>query len=164
MISTFMAEHFLLTRVILGIGFIAAVAVAVLLARRGAQGRRIATILTAVAGILVLALTLSPDPTGRQDAAVCNLEPHAFPYDVLNVALFLFPAMFAVVATRRAALVAVAVPVTSAVIEVLQYLSPMLGRRCDIDDWLANIIGGLIGVLLGLAALWLGRRGLTGDR
>lgn len=157
MISTFMADNFLLTRVILGLSFVAAVVVATLLARRGDGGRRAATVIAAIAAVLVVALTLSPDPTGVQADVVCNLEPHSFAIDVLNMALFLLPAIFAVVASRRVALVALAVPIASALIEVVQYLSPPLGRRCDIDDWLANIIGGLVGVLIGLVALRLAR-------
>lgn len=158
MISTFMAENFLLTRVILAVGFVVAVAVAIVLARSGARGRRVATVIAAVAGILVVALTFSPDPTGVQSEAVCNLSPYSFAFDALNMALFLLPALFAVVASRRAALVALGVPVVSALIEIVQFLSPALGRRCDVDDWLANLIGGLAGVLIGVVALWLARR------
>jgi hypothetical protein len=160
-ISTFMAENFLLTRVILVVGFVAAVVVAIVLARGGARGRRAATVIAAAAGILVLALTLSPDPTGVQSEVVCNLTPYSFWADALNMALFLLPALFAVVALRRPALVALAVPVVSAAIELAQYLVPAFGRRCDVDDWLANVIGGVIGVLLGLVALGLASRRST---
>jgi hypothetical protein len=157
-ISTFMADYFLFTRTILAVGLVAAVVVAFLLPRAGKWGRIVATAIAAVAGILVLALTFSPDPTGVLDEAQCNLEPHSFAFDVLNMALFLLPALFAVVAARRPAVVALAVPVASALIELVQFLTPVLGRRCDVDDLLANVIGGLLGVLIGAVALRLARR------
>lgn len=158
MISTIMAEYFLLARLVLGVGFVAAVIVAGVLARRAESGRRIATGITVAAVILVVGLTFSPDPTGVQETVACNLRPYAFAFDVLNMALFLLPALFAVVASRRPLLVALAVPVASAAIELVQLLLPGFGRRCDVDDWLANTIGGLVGVLIGLVILWLARR------
>ena len=158
MISTVMAEYFVLTRVILLVGFVAAVITAGLLARRAERGRRIATGITIASVILVLALTFSPDPTGVQESVVCNLTPHSFATDVLNMALFLLPALFAVVASRRPLVVALVVPLASAVIEVVQLAIPDFGRRCDVDDWLANVIGGIAGVLIALAVMWVARR------
>jgi glycopeptide antibiotics resistance protein len=153
-----MAENFVITRIALGAGFVLALLGAIVLARLGSRGRTIAAVVAALSGILVLALTLSPDVRAVQGQAVCNLTPYAFPFDLLNVALFLLPAMFAVVAVRRPVPVVLAVPVVSALIELVQFLSPALGRRCDVDDWLANLLGGVLGVLLGVLALRAARR------
>jgi hypothetical protein len=149
-----MAENFLATRVILAVGLVLVVIVAFVLARRSRRG---AAVIAIASGLLVLALTFSPDLKSLQGHAVCNLTPYAFAFDGLNMALFLLPALFAVVATRRPLIVALAVPVTSALIELVQFLSPALGRRCDIDDWLANVIGGLVGVVIGVIALRFAR-------
>lgn len=158
MISTFIAENFVLTRILLILGLALSVVVALVLARPGGRRRTVAAVIAGASGVLVLGLTFSPDVRGVQSQAVCNLAPYAFPFDVLNVALFLLPALFVVVALRRVVVVAVAVPLVSALIELVQFLAPALGRRCDIDDWLANLIGGLLGVALGLIALRAGRR------
>lgn len=158
MISTFLAENFVLTRIVLTAILVLAVVGAFVLARATSPGRTIAAVLALVGGVLVLVLTFSPDVAAAQGDAVCNLTPRSFISDALNMGLFMLPALFAVIASRRVWVVALAVPVGSALIELVQYLTPAFGRRCDIDDWLANLIGGLIGVVLGVIALRAPRR------
>ncbi len=72
-----------------------------------------------------------------------------------NVVLFVAPALFAAVATRRPLLVFVATSMLSALIETVQALIPAIGRSCSTNDWLSNTIGAAIGVLLAVIALQL---------
>lgn len=72
-----------------------------------------------------------------------------------NVVLFVAPALFAAVATRRPALAFVAASVLTALIETVQALVPAIGRSCSTNDWLSNTIGAAIGVMLAVIALRL---------
>ena len=72
-----------------------------------------------------------------------------------NVVLFVAPALFAAIATRRPMLTLLAVSVLSALIETVQALVPALGRSCSTNDWLSNSIGAAIGVVLAAIALRL---------
>lgn len=154
MISTFITEHFLLVRIVLVVGVVGAIVLAGVLAGAGRTGRRVAAGIAAAAVLVVLGLTLTPDtPSGT--TVTCNLEPYRIVGDEFNIALFLLPALFAVIASRRpGAVLAVAVGL-SLVIEVVQATAPSLGRRCDIDDWLANSVGAVTGVLLAMVVLAL---------
>ena len=70
-----------------------------------------------------------------------------------NVVLFVAPALFAAVATRRPALAFVAASALTALIETVQGLIPAIGRSCSTNDWLSNTVGAAIGVLLAVVAL-----------
>ncbi len=72
-----------------------------------------------------------------------------------NVVLFVAPALFAAVATRRPVRVLVAASALSALIETVQALVPAIGRSCSTNDWFSNTIGVAIGVLLAMLALRL---------
>lgn len=76
-----------------------------------------------------------------------------------NVALFLPPAFFATLATRRPLVVLAAGAGLSAAIEALQALVFAIGRACDTNDWMMNTIGVAVGVLLALGTIRL--RGRT---
>jgi membrane-associated protease RseP (regulator of RpoE activity) len=134
---------------------LAAVVVAVVLASGGRGGRAAAGGLTIVGLALVGGLTLSR-VTGLPGNG-CATDPGAPLDDLPNVALFFVPLLFAVVATRRPVLVLFAGPALSAAIEWVQDVVPSLGRRCDVDDLLANSAGAVAAVLVGSAIL-----GVTG--
>jgi len=160
MLSTFIAENYLLVRLLLIAALVAAVVVTAILAR-ARHGRRIAAVLAGAGLLVIIALTLTPD-TYPLDAATCNLQPYSSFTDVYNILLFLVPALFAVVATRHPLVVLAGGIAFSAGIELAQYLVPWFGRRCDVDDWLANTLGTLVGVVLAVGvsavAMWWDRR------
>lgn len=152
MISTLLAENPALVRSLIVVVMVIAVVIAATLAARGRSGRLGAAVL-GLAGIGVgFVLTLSPVRSTSLPPS-CNTEPYNFFSDTANVALFLLPAIFLVVATRSAALVAVLGPLGSASIELTQYVFPELGRRCDVDDLLANSAGAVGGALIGAVIL-----------
>jgi glycopeptide antibiotics resistance protein len=154
MISTLLAENPPLVRSLLVLATVAAVVIAASLAAAGRSGRLIATGLSLVGIGVAAALTLSPVGSGGPRQPACNVEPYNWFGDTPNVALFLLPAIFLVVATRSAALVAVLGPLGSAGVEIAQYALPELGRRCDVDDLLANSAGAIAGALMGAVILW----------
>ena len=160
MLSTFIVENYLLVRLLLIAALVAAVVVTAILVRVR-RGRRIAAVLAGVGLVVVVALTLTPD-TYPLDAATCNLQPYSPFTDVYNILLFLVPALFAVVATRHPLIVLAGGIALSAGIELVQFLVPWFGRRCDVDDWLANTLGTLVGVALAVGvstvAKWWDRR------
>ena len=152
LISTFIIENYFLVRLVLVIAAILFVVIAALLVRAGRRGKRIATVIAAVGVVAVLGLTLVPD-TYPMAGVTCSFDPSEFYRDSFNVMLFLLPAIFAVIAVRHPLLVFASGVALSAVIEVIQALSPVLGRRCDIGDWLANSTGTAIGVLLAVGVI-----------
>lgn len=162
MISTFLIENYALYRLILLVGAIVCVILAGILVWAGGKGRRIALAIAALSTLAALALTLSPDKYPLP-AVMCALDPVYLYWDTSNVLLFALPALFAAIATRRPILVLAGGVVLSALIELVQAITPILGRRCDPSDWLANSIGTLAGVavavLLALIVRWIqGRR------
>ena len=157
MISTFIIDNYFATRLALGIALVLATVGALLLSRWGRGGHRVATALAILGGVAILTLTLAPDARSVDGVMACNFTVYSIAGDTFNMALFLLPAIFAVVATRRPLIVAAGVPLLSALIELVQFLSPVLGRRCDVDDLIANVVGGLIGVAIGALVLRLRR-------
>lgn len=149
MLSTFIIENFAVVRVLLLVALIVAIAGVGLLVRLR-SGRLIAAIIAGLALVVVLGLTLTPD-TYPLDVTTCNLESQTPLGDYLNIFLFVVPALFAVVATRRPVIVLFSGILLSAVIEFVQFSNPAFGRRCDIDDWLANSFGTLLGVAIAWA-------------
>lgn len=156
MISTFLAEYPQLVRAALLALTVLVLAVAALLVRAGARGRRIATVLAVAAGGGILLLTLSPDGS-RSAPVACNFVPYMFYTDEANMALFFVPALFATIATRRPLLVLASAALISAAIEGVQR-STATNRRCDIDDWLANGMGGAAGVVAAWLVIWVARK------
>ena len=156
MLSTFIIENYALVRLAMLIGLVIAIVMAALLVR-AAHGRAIAAVIAGIGLAVVFGLTLTPD-TYPLDAVTCNLESVTPFGDYFNILLFLLPAIFAVVATRKPVIVAASGLLLSAVIELVQYLNPVFGRRCDIDDWLANGAGTVIGVLIAVAVIQIVKR------
>ncbi|MFJ3792318.1 VanZ family protein [Kitasatospora sp. NPDC090091] len=130
-------------------------------------GRRelppVATVLWALGGAGVLAVTLTPI-AGAHPAPSCAYGPGAWqnalgPQGLMNAALFGVPALFAVLALRRPFAVAAGAVVASAALETAQALL-RTGRACDAADLLANVAGALLGVVLAAGWLALRRTGL----
>jgi glycopeptide antibiotics resistance protein len=123
--------------------------------RSGRYGSRVLGALAAVSLVAVLALTLVP--TGRTSSRGCTVQfawPALGSVELLaNVALFLPLALFAALATRRPAAVAVGGSALSVAIEVVQSQVTAIGRACDTNDWAMNSLGVLIGALAAGALL-----------
>ncbi|WP_019145002.1 VanZ family protein [Aeromicrobium massiliense] len=150
MISTFIAEHQTLMAFLVGAVLVVCVVLAAVFARGGDTGRRVAGVLATLGLLAIVGLTLVPDTAQPADVR-CNLDPIYFLRDHENMLLFLVPALFAVVALRRPLLVLAAGIGLSLAIEAVQAAIPAVGRRCDVDDWLANGIGTLVGVAVAAA-------------
>ncbi|MEX0167759.1 VanZ family protein [Streptomyces sp. LMG1-1-1.1] len=115
----------------------------------------------AVSGAVVLAATLSPLGTHAPALRVCSLPTDLAAslfadQGLMNIALFVPPALFLTVATRRPATVAAALVLLSGGVEVAQALTPGMARACDASDFGANVLGALLGCLSGSA--WIRRR------
>ncbi|TBN57579.1 VanZ family protein [Glaciihabitans arcticus] len=158
MLSTFIADNYALVRVLLIVGVLALIALAIVLARAGDRGRRISGFLGGAALLVVILLTLTPH--GKQlPPAECYLVVDDPLRDIFNVGLFLLPALFFVVATRKPIWVFVAGVALSALIEIVQQLlHGLLSRACDINDWIANSTGAAAGVLIGFVIVALVKR------
>ena len=150
MITDVLLEHAGLVPVALLAVALLCIGIGYLVLRAGGS-RRIAWILTALCVLPVLALTLVP-ASRNGDHPVCTVQfalPTLGSVELLaNVALFLPPAFFAALATRRPLQVLLAATGASAAIEALQALAPGIGRACDTNDWLMNTLGIGVGVLL----------------
>lgn len=153
MITTILIEHPWLSPTALALLAVLGPLVGRLVARRPGA----AWLLTGLATVPVVVLTMLP--TDRRAFERCEVAwtlPTAGRVELAaNVVLFVAPVLFAVVATRRPLLVALAGSALSALIETVQALVPALGRSCSTNDWLSNTIGVGIGVVLGVVALRL---------
>lgn len=154
MITTFLVGHPWLSPAALGLLVVLGPVVGRLVAHRPGA----AWSLTVLGTLPVLVLTLLP--THRRAFQRCEVAwtlPTVGRVELAaNVVLFVTPALFAAVATRRPALTFVAASVLSVLIETVQALMTVIGRSCSTDDWLSNTIGAAVGVLLGVLALQLG--------
>jgi len=160
-ISTFLVEHAPLVR----IGFWAAVAAATLLTwvLHRLRLRRVLLGLSAVALVAVLVLTLLPDGA-RPGGVTCTVQ-FSVPFQgidtLANVAMLLPLVLFLGTATNRPLIVLTGAVALSAVIEVVQALAPVLGRRCDTNDWFMNTVGAVLGVVIALVICAFNRRRKT---
>ena len=158
MISTFLVEHAPLVR----IGFWVAVAAATLLAwvLHRLRLRRVLLGLSAVAVVAVLVLTLLPDGA-RPGGVTCTVQ-FSVPFQgidtLANVAMLLPLVLFLGTATNRPLTVLTGAVALSAVVEVVQALAPVLGRRCDTNDWFMNTVGAVLGAVIALVICALERR------
>jgi len=116
-----------------------------------------AWLLTGLGALAVLVLTVLPaDRRASERCEVAWTLPTVGRVELAaNVVLFVAPALFASVATRRPVLVLTAASLLSALIETVQALVPAIGRSCSTNDWLSNTIGAAIGVSLAVIALRL---------
>lgn len=163
MISTFLIEHAPLVRVGFWVAVVAAAALTWLLHRL--RQRRVLLVLSAVSLVAVLVLTLLPDGA-RSGGVTCTVEfsaPLGGLETLANLALMLPLTLFLGTALRRPFLVLAGSVALSAAIEALQALVPVLGRRCDTDDWFQNTVGAVIGAAVAFAVLLLDRRRAAGD-
>jgi hypothetical protein len=119
--------------------------------------RRLTGTLLGASLLPVVALTLVPTATSRVDDVRCTVQfalPTLGSVELLaNVALFLPPAFFGALVTRRPVWALAAATGASVAVETLQALVPVLGRACDTNDWLMNTLGATVGVLLAVGAL-----------
>lgn len=150
--------------VVLAVGLVISLLIWRPLARRfGWRGW--ATLAALVALSAVLALTIAPGfgvdavtvrecvPSTRGELLGDLREVGRSRESLLNVLLLLPLGAFAMLATRRILLSAVLVVVLPGVIELAQTQIP--GRLCSGSDYIANALGGLVGVAIGAVAAWL---------
>jgi hypothetical protein len=155
LITTLLVEHSALVPVLLLLVAVACVGVGWLVPRS-------AGVLAGLSLVPVLALTLIPAGGNRLDHVLCVVQfsvPTPGSVELLaNVALFLPPAFFATLATRRPLVVLAAGVGLSAAIEALQAVVFAIGRACDTNDWMMNTIGVAVGVLLAVGLVRLSSR------
>lgn len=152
MISTLLAEHPVLVRVLFVVAVVACFVLGWLLHR---VREPLPLAVLATIGLLgALALTLSPS-SGRA-ALFCTVQ-FSVPFKGLetlaNVAIMVPLTLFAALWLRRPLAVFGAVSGLSAFIELFQALVPTLGRACDTNDWLMNTVGATLGALLATVIL-----------
>ncbi|MFZ6993153.1 VanZ family protein [Curtobacterium sp. RRHDQ66] len=158
MISTFLVEHAPLVRP----AFWAAVTVAAALAWI-LQRLRFRGVLLGLSGaslVAVLVLTLLPDGA-RSGGITCTVQFSA-PFQgidtLANVAMLLPLVLFLGTATNRPLVVLAGAVALSVAIEVVQALAPVLGRRCDTNDWFMNAVGAVLAALVALVICRTDRR------
>ena len=99
-----------------------------------------------------LALTVTPSTNSASDFCMVQFSvPFRGIEPLANVAMVLPLALFASLRFRRPLIVFLAVSALSSLIEILQALTPGLGRICDTNDWFMNTVGAAVGALLALA-------------
>ncbi|UJB45607.1 VanZ family protein [Streptomyces sp. A1-5] len=114
----------------------------------------------ALAGVLVV--TLLPGGGGTGQGAFCDTGLPGWAFlgsesSRLNVALFVPISFLAVLLFRRPIVVLSGSLLLTGGIELVQAVGE-LGRACSYDDLKANALGGCLGVLFGVVALWVRQR------
>ena len=108
----------------------------------------------------MLVLTLLPDGA-RPGGVTCTVQ-FSVPFQgidtLANVAMLLPLVLFLGTATNRPLTILIGAVALSAVIEVVQALAPVLGRRCDTNDWFMNIVGAILGAAIALVICAIDRR------
>ncbi|MFF2623104.1 VanZ family protein [Oerskovia jenensis] len=131
------------------------------LAGRWLYGRpRVAWGLFGVSLVPIVLLTLVPSSREIVErCAVAWVLPTFGRVELMaNVILFVPPVLLAAIASRRPLVAFLGGVAGSAAVELVQALTPALGRSCDTNDWLTNSIGAGIGTVLAGAAIWAARR------
>ncbi|QQD77195.1 VanZ family protein [Curtobacterium sp. YC1] len=122
---------------------------------------KVTLVLTVLALVAVLGLTLYPEAAPSSavgcTAGLPSLAPTAVE-SIANVLLFVPVSFLVGIRWARPLLAIIAGVALSAVIEAVQALVVGIGRACDTGDWVTNSIGAVIGGLLALAALALAQR------
>lgn len=158
MISTFLVEHSSL--VPLGFWLAVVVALAVGWALHRLRARRTLLVLAGIALVAPLVLTTAPDGV-RSGGVTCTVQlsvPFQGIEPLANIAMLLPLALFAGLLTGRPVAVALGVSGLSALLELVQALAPVLGRRCDTNDWAMNTVGAVVGALGAVLVITLDRR------
>ncbi|MGK5450196.1 VanZ family protein [Streptomyces radiopugnans] len=106
--------------------------------------------------------TLYPMHPGADASGVCTLNRDLFTpltgqQGVMNIVMFIPVAFFAATTFRRYALPLAGSILLSGATELLQAVTPHVGRSCASEDLVANTLGAIAGA--GLAALLGSRRG-----
>ncbi|MFE7540161.1 VanZ family protein [Streptomyces platensis] len=128
-----------------------------------ARGQSVSlALLFAVALAGVLTVTLMPGGGGSGQAGICDvgLPDGAFLASEsarLNVLLFVPVSCFAVLLFRRPVMTLAGILALTGGIEWVQSWTDM-GRACSYDDIKANSLGGILGVVLGIAVVWVHKR------
>ncbi|MFE1175218.1 VanZ family protein [Streptomyces sp. NPDC058773] len=119
-------------------------------------------LLFAVALAGVLTVTLMPGDGGSGQAGICDVGLPVGSFLAsgsarLNIALFVPVSCLAVLLFRRPVVTLAGTLTLTCGIELLQSWTD-LGRACSFDDIKANTLGGILGVALGTAILWVHKR------
>lgn len=118
-------------------------------ARRRGFSQPLAVLLGwAVAGELVATLYPSHSSAGASGTCWVNRDPFTpllTQQGLMNIAMYIPLAFFAVALLRRPALIAASCIVLSATTELTQAVTPHLGRSCTSEDLVANSLGAVIG-------------------
>lgn len=147
MISTVLAAHPILVRVLFVIGVLACAALGAVLHRAG----KTRALLVLAAAALVAAFALTFSPAHNLSEGFCTVQfsvPFAGVETLANIALLLPATLFTALAVERPVLVFAAASALSASVELVQGLLPALGRACDTNDWYMNTIGAAVGALI----------------
>ena len=149
-----MKDDLVITNVLLRYPWLSPAAIGVLMVVAILAGRqllmrpKLAWLLAVVSLIPVALLTLVP--IDRELFARCTVQwalPTPGRVELMgNMVLFVGPALFAGLASRRPMMSLAGLSGLAVGIEALQALVPGLGRSCDTTDWLSNTIGAAIGV------------------
>ncbi len=113
---------------------------------------------------LIAAATLSPAPLGLSGACLRDVDSPlgrgllVRSDRMLNTWLFVPLGLFAGAAAVRRAWVLLAAFAVPFVVEGLQRLLPVLGRRCQFQDLVDNMWGLILGALVGFGIAVLGSR------
>lgn len=155
MISTFLISvHALVEPTFIVATLLSALLGFVLLGRRRGRGALTWLAAASLVGALLLALVPSGDEPARRFCSVGFSWPSwGAVASSANIMLLLPATLFAALALRRPLLAFGAGVVTSALIELVQAVTPVLGRACDTDDLWMNSLGALAASLLAAGVL-----------
>lgn len=159
--TNFLLDNSALVPVVFLLVTVLCVGVGYLVLRIRRHERRILWGLAVLSVLPVVGLTLVP-AASRVDRVVCVAQfavPTLGSVELLaNVALFVPPVFFATLATRRPLSMLLAGAGTSAAIEAVQAVLPVIGRACDTNDWAMNTAGTVLAVVLASGTIALDRR------
>lgn len=123
-----------------------------------ASVRRAAAVLAALAFGAVALLTLWPAGAAVGPGCALRWEVDLLaPEPLANVVLLVPAVLLLAVATRQPLLAALVGAIASAAIELVQAAVPAIGRACDASDWIANVVGAVLGAALGAIGIAIDR-------
>ncbi|PRY45097.1 VanZ family protein [Umezawaea tangerina] len=162
MITDFLLDHSDLVPVMAVLVVAVCCALGYLLVRtRRSDAAPVLWILAVLSAIPLVAVTLVPTGIRADDGVLCAVQlflPTSGSVELLaNIALFLPLVLFAALASRRPLLVVLVAVVGSFAIEAVQAVLPVIGRRCDTEDWAMNTVGILVAGVLARIVLVFAR-------